>query len=436
MKKKRNLIIIGVVVLLILLIIAKKQNWIGKPEAVKVSTEEVKKRDIIETVNANGKIQPETEVMITSDVSGEIIHLFVKEGQRVEKDDSLLRINPDIYQSTVDRQEASLNTSKANLANAKARLAQVKAQFKNAKNTFERNQKLFDQDVISQSEYEKSLSSFESAKADVQAAEQNVVAAEYSVKSAEASLKESVDNLRKTTVFAPMSGVVSRLDKEMGERISGASQFSAGTEIMRIADLENMEVKVEVSENNIVLVELNDTADIDVDAYPDRRFKGIVSEMANSANQSENSSDQVTNFEVKIKMLRSSYDDLIDTSQVQRFPFRPGMSANVDIRTEQVSGAVAVPIQAVIAREDNEKQKDEKSTEQVYTKYVFQYEDEKALQKEVKTGIQDDRYIEIKSGIQPDNEVIVAPYRAITETLKDSMVVNKVDRSQLMIFEK
>ncbi|MCF8218386.1 MAG: efflux RND transporter periplasmic adaptor subunit [Bacteroidales bacterium] len=436
MKKRRNLIIIGVVVLIVLLIIAKKQNWIGKPEAVKVSTEKIKKRDIIETVNANGKVQPETEVVITSDVSGEIIQLFVEEGQRVEKDDSLLRINPDIYQSTVDRQEASLNTSKANLANAKARLAQVKAQFKNAKNTFERSKKLFEQDVVSESEYEKAFSSFESAKADVQAAEQNVVAAEYSVKSAEASLKEARDNLRKTTVYAPMSGVVSRLEKEVGERISGASQFSAGTEVMRIADLENMEVKVDVSENNIVLVELNDTADIDVDAYPDRRFKGIVSEMANSANQSGGSSDQVTNFEVKIKMLRSSYDDLIDTSEVQRFPFRPGMSANVDIRTEQVSGVVAVPIQAVIAREDNKKKKDEKTTEQVYTKYVFQYKDEKALLTEVKTGIQDDRYIEIKSGIQPEEEVIVAPYQAITETLKDSMLVNKVDRSQLMIFEK
>ncbi|MFW6020448.1 MAG: HlyD family secretion protein, partial [Bacteroidales bacterium] len=322
MKKKRNLIIVGVVLVLILLIVAKKQNWIGKPEAVKVSTEEVKKRDITETVNANGKVQPETEVMITADVSGEIIQLFVAEGQRVEKGDSLLRINPDTYRSTVDRQEASMNTSKANLANAKARLAQVKAQFKNAKTTFERSQKLFDQDVISQSEYEKALSSFESAKADVQAAEQNVIAAEYSVKSAEASLKEARDNLQKTTVFAPMSGVVSRLEKEAGERISGASQFSAGTEIMRIADLENMEVKVDVSENNIVLVENNDTADIDVEAYPDRRFKGVVSEIANSANQSQNSSDKAINFEVKIKMLQSSYNDLYDTTTVKNFPFR------------------------------------------------------------------------------------------------------------------
>lgn len=436
MKKKRNLIIIGVVFVVIILIIAKKQNWIGKPEAEKVSTEEVQRRDITETVNANGKIQPETEVMITADVSGEIIQMFVEEGQKVEKGDSLLQINPENYQSKVDRQKASLNTNKANLANTKARLAQVKAQYKKAKTSYERKKKLFEQDVISRSEYEKALSSFESAKADVQAAKQNVTAAEYSVKSAEASLREARDNLRKTTVFAPMSGVVSRLNKEVGERISGASQFSAGTEIMRIADLENMEVDVDVSENNIVLVELNDTADIDVDAYPDRLFKGTVTEMANSANQSAGSSEQVTNFEVKISMLRSSYEDLFDTTKVQNFPFRPGMSANVDIRTEHASNAVAVPIQAVIAREDQDREKSGSSTGKSYTKYVFQYKDDRALLKEVKTGIQDEQYIEIKSGIQQEDEVIVAPYRLITETLKDSMLVDKVDRSKLMNFEK
>ncbi len=435
-KRRRNLIIVVVILLLIFLVIAKKQGWIGEEEAVKVSTEKVELRDIIETVNANGKIQPETEVIITADVSGEIVELHVKEGEQVSRGEALLKINPDVYQSTVERQEAALNTSKANLANSKARLAQVKAQFFNAKASHERNKKLFDQGVISQAEYDQALSAFESANAEVTAAEQNVVAAEYSVKSAGASLKEARDNLGKTTVFAPVSGTVSRLNKEVGERISGASQFSAGTEIMRIADLINMEVNVDVSENNIILVDIRDTADIDVDAYPDRVFRGIVTEIANSANQTQGGNDQVTNFQVKIKMLRSSYRDLIDTAGAGRFPFRPGMSANVDIRTEKVFNAVAVPIQAVIAKEDEQKDTSKADTDKDFIKYVFVYKDGLALMQEVNTGIQDDRYLQIVSGVKEGDEVITAPYNVISETLQDSMQVQKVDRSQLLILEK
>lgn len=434
-KRKRNLIIFGVIAVLIILIALRKNGVLGPKELIRVSTEAATKQNITETVNANGKVQPETEVIITSDVSGEIIRLCVKEGDRVEKGDSLLRINPDIYQASVDRQDASLNTSRANLANAKARLAQVKAQFLNSKNNFQRNKKLFNEGVISQAEYDQAYSAFESAKAEVEAAQQNVVAAEYSVKSAEASLKESRDNLRKTTVFAPMSGTVSRLDKEVGERISGASQFSAGTEVMRIADLQNMEVNVDVSENNIILVEMNDTADIDVDAYPDRVFKGIVTEIANSANSTVGSSDQVTNFKVKIRMLRSSYDDLLDTAGMRKFPFRPGMSANVDIRTESEHNVVAVPIQAVIAKED-ESENDSLKSAKDFKKYVFKFHDGRSLLTEVETGIQDDKYIHIKSGLEVGEEVITAPYKAISETLRDSMLVEKVKKTQLLIIEK
>ncbi len=435
-KRRRNLIIAGVILLVILLVVAKKQGWIGEEEAVKVSTEKAELRDITETVNANGKIQPETEVIITADVSGEIIELHVKEGDQVTKGEALLKINPDVYQATAERLEAALNTSKANLANAKARLAQVKAQFLNAKASHQRSKKLFEQGVISQAEYDQALSAFESAKAEVTAAEQNVVAAEYSVKSAQASLKEARDNLGKTTVFAPMSGTVSRLNKEVGERISGASQFSAGTEILRIADLKNMEVNVDVSENNIILVHLRDTAEIDVDAYPDRVFRGIVTEIANSANQTQGGTDQVTNFQVKIKMLRSSYRDLIDTAGAGRFPFRPGMSANVDIQTEKDFNVVAVPIQAVIAKEEDQKDTTKADSEKELIKYVFVYKDGRALMKEVKTGIQDDRYLRITSGLQVGEQVITAPYNAISETLQDSMNVQKVDRDQLLILEK
>ena len=435
-KKRRNIIIIAVVLVLILLVVARKQGWVGGSDGIRISTEKISIRDITETVNANGKVQPETEVIITADVSGEIIELYVNEGDRVKKDDSLLRINPDMYQAAMDRQEAALNTSKANLANAKARLAQVKAQLVNSKSMHERNKKLFEQGVISQAEYDNTYSAYESAKAEVQAAEQNVLAAEYSVKSSRASLKEARDNLRKTTVFAPMSGTVSRLNKEEGERISGASQFSAGTEIMRVADLENMEVKVDVSESNIILVEMYDTADIQVDAYPDRTFKGVVSEIANSANQTQTSTDQVTNFEVKIKMLYSSYKDLSDSSSKYQFPFRPGMSANVDIQTEKVHDVIAVPIKSVIAREDEEKSKAAHDQSSVFKNYVFLYNDHRALLTEVETGIQDDRYIHVKSGVSENEEVITDPYNTITEVLKDSMQVKKVNKSDLIIFEK
>ncbi|MCF8331491.1 MAG: efflux RND transporter periplasmic adaptor subunit [Bacteroidales bacterium] len=435
-KKRRNIIIIAVVLVLILLVVARKQGWVGGSDGIRISTEKISIRDITETVNANGKVQPETEVIITADVSGEIIELYVNEGDRIEKSDSLLRINPDIYQAAMDRQEAALNTSKANLANAKARLAQVKAQLLNTKSTYERNKKLFEQDVISQAEYDKTYSAYESAKAEVQAAEQNVLAAEYSVKSSRASLKEARDNLRKTTVFAPMSGTVSRLNKEEGERISGASQFSAGTEIMRIADLENMEVKVDVSESNIILVEMYDTADIEVDAYPDRKFKGVVSEIANSANQTQTSTDQVTNFEVKIKMLLSSYKDLNDSTSIYQFPFRPGMSSNVDIKTENVHDVIGVPIKAVIAKKNESINKLTDNQANVFKNYVFLFKDNRALLTEVETGIQDDRYIHIKSGVDEGDEVITDPYNTITEVLKDSMPVKKVDKSDLIIFEQ
>lgn len=437
MKKKRirNLFIAGVVLLVLFLIIGKKQGWIGAKDRIKVSTEKVAKRDIIETVNANGKVRPEREVIITSDVSGEIIELYVKEGDKVQRGDSLLGINPEIYQSNVDRQEAALNTNKANLANARARLSQVKANFANAKANYQRNKKLFKQGVISRSEFDKSKSSYESAKAEVDAAKENVRAAKYSVKSAEASLQEARDNLRKTSVFAPMTGIISRLDKEMGERIAGASQFSAGTEVLRIADLENMEVKVDVSENNIILVELNDTAKIDVDAYPDQVFKGVVTEIANSANQNQQAgSDQVTNFEVKIKMLKSSYKTLLDSGKENNFPFRPGMTANVDIQTSRVEDAVSVPIQAVIAKEVSKEASIRDDTD--YKKFVFLYKNDYALMKEVKTGIQDDRYIEIKSGVTQNDKVITAPYTAISEQLEDSTKVEKVDKSRLMLIEK
>ncbi|HAN77571.1 MAG TPA: efflux transporter periplasmic adaptor subunit, partial [Bacteroidales bacterium] len=312
MKNKRNLIIIAavVVVIIIALVAAKKTGKIGQAPGTDVAVDSVSVRTITETITANGKVQPETEVKISADVSGEIVELHVIEGQDVKEGQLLLKIKPDIYISALERVEAALNSSHSNLANAKARLAQVKAQFVQTDLSYKRNKQLFDQGAISKAEFENISAQFEVAKAEVEAATQSVKAAEYQVKSAEASLKEARENLQKTTIYAPVSGTVSRLNVEKGERVVGTIQMT-GTEIMRIANLNLMEVKVDVNENDIINVSINDTALIEVDAYLGQKFKGLVREVANSANTTGLSADQVTNFEVKIRILPGSYKHLI-----------------------------------------------------------------------------------------------------------------------------
>lgn len=458
-KNKKKLTIIWVsisIVLIIFLAIAKKNGWIGKNEVTKVSTEKVEKRSIIETVAANGKIQPEVEVIVNPDASGEIMEIYVKEGDEVKMGDLLAKINPDIYQSNLDRMEAALNTQRANLANSKARLAQVNAQFINAQASFDRNDKLYKQKVISDAEFDAAKSAFQVAKAEVDAAKQGVIAAEFQVKSSEAGLKEARDNLRKTTVYASMDGTISQLSKEKGERVAGASQFSAGTEIMRVANLNRMEVNVNVSENEIVRVSLNDTAIIEVDAFQDRKFKGVVTEIANSAQITGISADQVTNFAVKIRILKESYEDLISEDKPNISPFRPGMSATVDIQTETAIDILTLPIQAVTTRSDtsgdtkfkgddmtaveensdensgeNEKKDENKKKDEEIVEYVFVYNDGQVRMQKVETGIQDDTYIQILSGLKEGDEVVVAPYRAINKKLKNNQDVEKVDKDKL-----
>lgn len=446
-KKKRliRITVIAVVIIILFLAVGRKQGWIGEQDIRKVSTELVTKRNIIETVSANGKIQPETEVKISPDISGEVIELYVKEGDQVEKGGLLAEIDPEIYRSSYDQAVALLNTQKANTANARARLAQVEAQFINAKLSYQRNEKLWKEGVISESEYDAAKANYEVAKAEVDAAQQSVKASEYSVKNAEAALKEARKNLKLTTIIAPTSGTISRLNVEKGERVVGTSQFSSGTEIMRIADLNEMEANVTVNENDIVRVSLADTALIEVDAYLNRKFKGIVTEIATSANVSGVSADQVTNFEVKIRILRNSYDDLLDNAKPDYSPFRPGMSATVEIQTETQINILTVPIQAVTTREDTtEKEKysaremrelkkikdeDEKDTE--FKEYVFVYEDGIANLQEVESGIQDNTYIQIVKGLEENQEVIVAPYRAVSKKLKNGDQVKKVDIEDL-----
>ena len=446
-KKRMRLLLIIVVVAIIGLVIARRQGLIGKEDGTKVTVEAASRNSIIETVSANGKIQPEAEVKISPDVSGEVVELYIKEGDRVKAGDLLAKIDPKIYTSNYERMLAGLNTQKANLSNALARVAQVEAQFINAQSTFKRNEQLWNEKAISASEFDAATSAFEVAKAEVTAARESAKAAEYGVASAQASVKEAGENLYKTSIFAPVDGTISKLNVEKGERVAGASQFSSGTEILRIANLEIMEVIVSVNENDIVRVSLNDTALVEVDSYLNRKFKGIVTRIATSANVTGLSADQVTNYDVRIRMLPESYRDISgDTLS----PFRPGMSATVDIQTTFADNVLTVPIQSVTSRADTTKAKakpqpgapenaygvEDESTSGISTtsapqEYVFVVEEGVAKLRKVKTGIQDNTNIQVLEGVKEGEKVISGPYRAIARTLKDGNKVQVVEKDKL-----
>jgi HlyD family secretion protein len=408
----------AVVVLIIIAMVGKKQGWFGKAFTIKVAVENVEKRTIVETITANGKIQPEKEVKITPDVSGEIVELTVKEGDQVKKGQLLLRIKPDTYVSQRDRSLAAISS-------ARARLAQSEAQFMQAELSYNRNKQLFDEQTISKSEFEQAQATYTVAKAEVDAAK-------FSVVSAEASLKEANENLVKTSIYAPMSGTVSMLLVELGERVAGTN-LMAGTEMLRVADLSRMEAQVEVNENDIVRVSLGDTALIEVDAYLDQKFKGVVTEIANSAKTAGTSADQVTNFDVKILVLPDSYKKLVEAGDSN--PFRPGMSATVDIQTESKPGILAVPIQSVTTRTDTTKYTKTPSNADIRT-LVFLTDGKYAFAKDVKTGIQDNSYIEITSGVSEGDRVIAAPFSAISKKLSDSSLVEIVKKEDLFKIEK
>ena len=450
--KKRTWIIISIVIVAVLIVLAvlKNKGAIGAKEGVKVTTEKVARRTIVETVSANGKIQPEKEVKITPYISGEVVELKVREGDEVREGDLLAKIDPEIYRSNYERSEAGLQSQRAALANSRARQVQSEAQFTNAQLSFDRSKKLWEEKVISDSEYETALSQYEVAKAEVQAAKENVKSAEFQVASAEASLRESQENLTKTAIYAPSDGTISKLIVEKGERVSGASQFSAGTELMRIANLNSMEAVVQVNENDIVRVHLSDTALIEVDAYLNRKFKGLVTEIATSADVTGVSADQVTNFQVKIRLLKDSYDDLIPDNNPFYSPFRPGMSTTVDIQTKRADNVLTLPIQAITTRADttgkttsDRRQAQTKSGDgetkivsknagdEKITEYVFLYEEEKARMVAVKSGIQDNTYIQVVEGLEEDQEVITGPYRAVSRTLENGQAVQAVSKDKL-----
>jgi HlyD family secretion protein len=437
-KKKRLYYVLGG--LLLVLIIAAIVKGDGDGKDFKVSTEVAMERNVIEVVAANGKIQPEIEVKISSDVSGEIIFLAVKDGDKVEEGDLLVKINPDIVESARNRAQSALDAAKANLLNAESRLAQIDAQYKVAKNNYDRNLKLYNEKVISDQEWDNIKSAFEGAEANKAASKHSVEASRHSVKSAEATLKEAQDNLGRTSIYAPMSGVVVKLNKEKGERVVG-NQMMEGTEIMRVANLDIMEVHVDVNENDIVRVALGDTTEIEVDAYVDRTFKGLVTEIANSASsQGAMSTDQVTNFPVKIQMLRSSYADLIPKDRPHLSPFRPGMSATVEVQTERKQNVVTIPIQAVTTREDTstsaKEWKNLLNTENgeeddEIIECIFVHDGGKAVLRTVKTGIQDTKYIEIVEGVEEGDEIISGPYDLVSRRINNGDKVEVVDKEDL-----
>lgn len=422
-RKTLLFILVALSILIGLLIFGKKAGWFGKEGNFKeVAISKIEKINIIETVSATGKIQPEVEVKLSSEVSGEIIDLPIKEGQQVEKGDLLVRINPDIIQ-------AGLNRSQASLENVRAGLQQAEASLKEAKLNYDRNKELFEKGVISKSEWDRVVSAFEVAEASKQSAF-------YSVRSAQATVNEAKDNLSRTTIYAPMSGTISKLSVELGERVVGTQQM-AGTEIVRVANLNNMEVEVDVNENDIVKVSIGDSTIVEVDAYLKKEFKGLVTEIANSA-ESSISADQVTNFKVKVRILEESYKDLIEGKPESYSPFRPGMTATVDVITDTRNNVIGVPISSIVIKNDTTAVKKKKSSKidtdtksEEKFECVFLRKGETAKLKVIKTGIQDDTNIEILEGLSEGDEVITGPYNVVTKTLKTGdKVVSKEEKEK------
>ncbi|RTY90015.1 efflux RND transporter periplasmic adaptor subunit [Flavobacterium sp. GT3R68] len=435
MSKKTIYILLGVaVVLIVALLVLSKTGVIGnKKDGTEVEIAKVDEITIVETVSATGKIQPEIEVKISSEVSGEIIALPVKEGQVVKKGDLLVKINPDLYTS-------GLNRSVSNLSGTKAGLSQADASFREAKSNYDRNKTLFEKGIISKSDWDKAIASFEVAKASKQSAY-------YNVQSASATVSEAKDNLGRTTIYAPADGTVSMLAVELGERVLGTQQMT-GTEILRVANLNNMEVEVDVNENDIVKINVGDSAKVEVDAYLKKEFKGIVTSISNSAS-SALTADQVTNFKVKIRILKESYADLLKGQPASYSPFRPGMTATVDIITTRKEKVLGVPISSIVIKSDtaatakievqDPEEKENKITPKSDKKFecVFVKVGDKAKIRIIKTGIQDDTNIEITSGLRKGDVVIVGPYTTVTKELNSGDAVKvKTEADKLKDREK
>ncbi|WP_116107775.1 HlyD family secretion protein [Lewinella sp. IMCC34191] len=440
MSRKAIFLVLAVIILAVVvgLIVSNRPE-----EGTRVFAQEVELRDLQEVVSASGKIFPQTEVKISSDVSGEVVELYVEEGDSVVPNQLLAKIDADAYQSQVARGVAGVNSSKAQLANARAQIKtqqaqreQIAAQLANAEEILERNQQLYQDGVISEAELQTSQANVRGLEANLSAAESNIQAAEesargaqYNIESSEATLNELRTSLRRTTIYAPMGGVVSLLNVEQGERVVGTIQMT-GTELMRIANLNAMEVRVEVSENDVPSVSLGDKAEIEVDAYLNRTFSGTVTQIANSsttAGLADNvlNSDQVTNFEVRISIDQESYNELI--SEGNTYPFRPGMSASVDILTKLAEDAVSVPIESVATRE-MDSESDEMTGTADLQEVIFLVQNDTIAQVPVTTGLQDAKYIQILTGAEAGQLVVAGPYTALSRTLSSGEKVQVVEK--------
>jgi len=445
-------ILIGVVAILVLLVILKVTGVIGGETIEKVTVDKAGDKKVVETVTASGKIQPETEVKLSSEVSGEVTELLVKEGDVVKKGQLLCKVRPDILQSGYERAVASYNSQKASVASSQQQLIQNEANFVNAEATYKRNVELFNKKVISASEFDAAKAAYLTAKATLASAKENVTGAKFGLEQSGANVKEAGANLARTTIYSPVDGVVSKLSIELGDRILGTSQM-AGTEIMRISNLTTMEVNVEVNENDINRVNVGDSASIEIDAFADKKFKGVVTEIASSSTSvgtTTTSVDQVTNFSVKVRLIAESYSAVKGGAKDLPSPFRPGLSATVDIESESVT-SLAVPIQAVFtgdkekstepspnaSTDQNQDKQKAKLNDKKVKQYVYLFDSKANTVKkaEVTTGIQDDQFIIIKSGLKSGQEIVSGPYSAIQNKLKDGMKVEKTTKDKLFSTE-
>ncbi|MGC4022349.1 MAG: efflux RND transporter periplasmic adaptor subunit [Cyclobacteriaceae bacterium] len=448
-KKKSNRLMywgIGALVFAIfILIVGKSMGWIGKAKELEVEVAKAKKVSITEKVSASGTVQPVTEVKLAPEVSGEIIELNVEDGDSVKLGQPLVKIRPDILKSQLERTEAGLSQQEANVEASKAALSVAQANFTKAEADYKRQEKLWNEKVISEADWQAAIQAYQVAKNNLASANKNLEAAKFVVSSTEASVKEARENVRKTTVVAPMNGIVSKLSVKKGERVVGTATMT-GTEMLRIADLSKMEVRVNVNENDIVRVHYRDSVLIDVDAYSTagKQFKGIVTNIANTA-KDKTSTDAITEFEVRILIVSASYQDLVRAGN--RYPFRPGMTASVEIITSKKDNVLSVPLAAVTTRNPDEKKPkveqsnndddDKRTVTNASTKTPEKKEDKvvlfvndkgKAKMIEVKTGISDYDNIEIISGITDSVEVVTGPFLVVSKRLKDGDKIKKAGK--------
>ena len=451
---KWTIIILGI--LIVLLIVLKKTGVIGKDEGIKVTAEKVASRTIVETVNASGKVYPEVEVKLSPDISGEIVELEVAEGDSVKKGQVLAKIYGDIYVTQRDQAEAIVKQQQAQLADAQASIGALEANLNQSKETYNMQKQLYDEKVISRNEFNTADAAYKSAIANLQAAKEGISGSKAGVQSAQAALQKANKDLRLATLVSPMNGIVSLLSVKKGERVVGSSMM-AGTEMMRIADMSKMEVRVDVGENDVPKVHVGDSATIEVDAYNDRKFTGVVTQIASSNNgastQSDlsNTSTDVTNYKVYIRLNPDSYKDLINAKK--RIPFRPGMSASADIQTKTHANVLSIPINAVTTREKSDSAKNSSMNDATANNnsdidnsssgdndldvVVFMLRADGTVEKQkVKTGIQDINYIEITDGLKEGDEVITGPYEVVSKTLKNGDKVKVVPKSQLFTVKK